>query len=417
MGEGYAPAIVLIPFMAALLVASAFASGSETALFGLTHGERVALRRLRGGQVVERLLARPRRLLICVLLLNMVANVLYFAAAALLVQGVHGAVATAVAAVVPLVVLVLVGEVLAKLVAATYRLRWSRLAARPLLSVSLSLGGLLLALDALLVAPLARLFAPAQHTPTAGRDQLRGLLEAGNQLGAIGEHELDLLGGVVGLSAVRARAAMAPRVDLRAIDPQATPAELARAARETGRHRLPATGGDPHVIERVVDIKRTLARGRPVLDKPVYVPENARLDRVLVVLRQCDARTAVCVDEHGESTGMLEATDLLRALVRLSVDPGTHEAAGVYLVGLGVWSVPGRMLVADLFSLFDPGGQTHEADTSQADTVGGLMMARLGRLCEPGDRVGVGGLELEAEHVTGRAVERVIVRTGQGGAS
>ncbi|MBL4698692.1 MAG: DUF21 domain-containing protein [Phycisphaerales bacterium] len=66
--------------LAILLVCSALASASETALFGITHGQRAMLRRTNPklSRIVESLLARPRELLTQVLLINMVVNVSYF---------------------------------------------------------------------------------------------------------------------------------------------------------------------------------------------------------------------------------------------------------------------------------------------------------------------------------------------------
>ena len=80
--------IVLLGVMVLLLIGSAFFSGSETALFGLTAGERLELRRLpgAGSRSVIALLERPRLLLIMLLLGNMSMNVLYFVISSVLMM-------------------------------------------------------------------------------------------------------------------------------------------------------------------------------------------------------------------------------------------------------------------------------------------------------------------------------------------
>ena len=405
-------ALGLIILMGALLVCSAAASGSETALFGLTHGERVALRRQhpKAAGIIDELLGKPRRLLICVLLLNMVVNVLYFAAAALLLQTTRTPLLGVLAAVVPLIAIILFGEILAKLVADTFRTQWSRVAAPLLLSVSLAIGGLLMALDSLIVAPLARLISPGISGSAHHASDVRTLIRAGAHGGTIDDHEQDLLEGVVGLSNVRARVAMTPRLDLPAVTAHMPIGELVRHAQDAGTHRLPVFDDGGAVIARILDIKATLARGKPALEKPIYVPENARLDRVLNQLRERKARTAVCVDEHGESTGLLEFADLLRGLVGLPIEHGETGVDGIVMVGLGCWSVPGRMPVTELARLF----AEHRAQDfhlpPEAVTIAGAVMTALGRLARTGDAVDFGPVHVEVEAVSGRTIERVLVR-------
>ncbi len=405
-------AIGLVVLMAGLLVASAAASGSETALFGLTHGERVALRRQspKAAGIIDDLLAKPRRLLICVLLLNMVVNVLYFAAAALLLQTTRSPLLGVLAAVLPLVAIILFGEILAKLAADTFRTRWARIAAPLLLSVSVALGGLLMAIDSLIVAPLARLVRPATLDTSTDHADVRTLLRAGAHGGAIDDHEQELLEGVVGLSAVRARVAMTPRQDLPAVSPDMTTEQLVAAAHSAGEHRLPVFDDQGVTIVRILDIKATLARGKPVMDTPLYVPENARLDRVLNQLRERRARTAVCVDEHGESTGMIGFADLLRGLVGMPIEHGQTGIDGVIMVGLGCWSVPGRMPVTELARLFTEHRTQDFGLPPEAVTIAGAVMASLGRLAEVGDSVDFGPIHVEVELITGRVIDRVLVR-------
>ena len=411
-GNGLALGLILL--MSGLLVCSAAASGSETAMFGLTHGERVALRRQspKAAHIIDELLDKPRRLLICVLLLNMVVNVLYFAAAALLLQTTRSPLWGVLAAIAPLVLIIMFGEVLAKLLADTFRTRWARIAAPVLLSVSVALGGLLMALDSLIVAPLARLFLHDSAHDSQDQADVRGLIRAGAEHGAIDDHEQDLLEAVVGLNSVRARAAMTPRMDLPIASESMPLDELVELAHTAGSHRLPVLDDRGTTIARILDVKATLATGHPVLEKPIYVPENARVDRVLDQLRERKARTAVCVDEHGDSTGLLEPSALLRGIVGLSVEYGQADGDGIIMVGLGCWSVPGRVPIAEVARLFAERSFSDFAFPPEAATIAGAVMTSLGRLAEPGDAVDFGPIHAEVESVSGRTVERVLVRLG-----
>ena len=99
-----------------LLLVSAFFSGSETALFGLTQSQR---RRMRGGsaRTVGRLLSRPRDLLVTLMIGNMAANVTYFVVTSVLTLRAGSAAEGAWVSLACLAGMILLGEVTPKLVA------------------------------------------------------------------------------------------------------------------------------------------------------------------------------------------------------------------------------------------------------------------------------------------------------------
>src|SRR5690606_6166675 len=116
MDPSHSPLLIVL---ALLLVCSAVASASETALFGLSRARRaqLALERPRLGAIVDRLLRSPRRLLLQVLLLNMATNVAYFIVSSVLTLRAEGAGWRAGISVGSVLAIILFGEVFAKLFA------------------------------------------------------------------------------------------------------------------------------------------------------------------------------------------------------------------------------------------------------------------------------------------------------------
>ncbi len=210
----------------ALLMGSAFFSGTETALFSLTRHQRRQL--MRSGHdlvsvALRSLLAETRPLLITLLLGNLTINVFYFVITTVLLlawkaQFALGPVGIAGITAITLMLMIFLGEVLPKLIAANLAPAWAKLAALPLLAVHRSLAPLRVAVNTLIVTPLARLIAPPTPPTELSPAELEALLEMSGQRGLIDPGEENLLQQVLALRQIKVRDIMTPRVDLLAFN-------------------------------------------------------------------------------------------------------------------------------------------------------------------------------------------------------
>ncbi|MCA9303106.1 MAG: HlyC/CorC family transporter [Phycisphaerales bacterium] len=422
-----------LPFLivlAVLLVCSAFASASETAFFGLSRADRVKLGRSHPhiARIVDRLLASPRALLTQVLLVNMVANIGYFVVTSVLTLHADSAIWRIGISVGSLIVIVLVGEVLAKLLAA----------AAP--SVFLTIGAPIHAViaritqkpmgvfDRFVIAPLTRLVSPRARTVSVSSQEMGALLELSRDEGLIDAGEEELLQAIIGLHDLQGEVVMTPRVDISWVQADADRARVLELYESTGRSRFPVCEEslDGGVIG-IVDARLVL-EGKPVrraMVKPLFVPEQIRLDQLLDRFRTTGSSVAVCVDEHGGVCGLVTLTDIIDELLRGYAEPEEDPASSFQMVSVGRWIVPGRLGIHDWLSYFARDNEFKR--TSRAQTLGGLVMVLLGRLPKAGDSVHFGGSTLRVVEMHGRSVHSVEVvlddapelptTSGTGGAS
>lgn len=410
----------LLPLVAPLpipLLAVAVLSGAETALFTLTYHDRLRLARshpLAAAQIGY-LLARPRGLLVLILFLNMLASTVYFVLTSLaLLQATQPWVAVVIG-VVNLLLMTLAGEVVSKMLAARYAVPISRVIAGPLRAVYRVLRPVVEFVEAGVIAPLARLFSPGVASGELTPDELGALLHLGAQEGAIDADEQRVLGQVIGLSGLRVREVMTPRVDLSWLEASAPLAEVQEMARVQGLTRIPICRGsiDDEDVLGLLDVKKYLAAaaaGKPVgleecVDPPCYAPERASLDKLLELMRTRGVKLAICVNEHGSVTGVVSLQDLVRRLVAELDRQDEESIAGgqVRQVGAGEWEVPGRLSVGAWAGMFGL-----KAD-KRVSTVAGLIFARLGRTPEVGDSVVIGNVRLRVARLDGRVVESAFV--------
>lgn len=409
--------LLLSLLMVPLLVGSAFFSGSETALFGLGENERIRLRRggALAGRAVDRLLAEPRMLLITLLLGNVTINTLYFVVSSVLLLRVHGRTVASVpleaaVAMGTLLALILFGEIVPKLAGTSRRLEVVAVVAPPMLVVHRVLAPIRLAMARFVIDPLARLTAPRAAPPRLSGEELTALLDHSAREGSIDSQEQSLLGDVLRLRRLRVRDIQVPRVRVAAVAISATFEEVREVAARERLTRLPVHAGDLDRIVGILPIKRYLAAEgrldiRGSLVPPLFVPEIASVESLLVHFRGSGSTLAISVDEFGGTAGVVAIEDVVETLVGDIPAPGELVLPPPRRLDSESWQVHGGMSVhawADLFGA--PLGSRWAA------TIGGLMMERLGRTVEVGDRVGLGNVELEAQSVSGRIVETVVVR-------
>jgi len=348
-GWGFAE-YVLLAFVLPLIVASAFFSGSETALFGLSENEKLRLRRRNtiSSRAVNALLADPHMLLITILSGNMTVNVLYFTITSVLIMHTDTNVATGAAlAAGTLVFIVLFGEVLPKLFANAHRESVSLSCAPLLLTLHRVTTPLRLLVDGAVVTPLSQLTAPTAAPPRLDAEELAALLDVTRDQGVIDIDEQRLMRDVIEMGRLKVREIMTPRVRMPAI---AADASRERALAMLRKHRaalIPLFSQSQDEIVGVLDAMALLREqetglkgaangprtpGRSANRLPtsailraVFVPELATVDHALNHLRACGARSAVVVDEYGGTSGFVTIDNVISQIARHDM-PQQHES-------------------------------------------------------------------------------------------
>lgn len=415
-------ALCLLPLMAA----SAFCSAAETALFSLTHADRARLKRTHrhAWSTVSALLARPRTLLISLLLLNNAANLTYFVIASIIGRHNESAWVVFALGVASLVGLLLLAEVVPKILARRNRVLVSRLLAPPLLIAVRAVAPLRAFFEIAFIAPFARLLSPARTgpPPAVSPEELGALLEVSARGGDIDPNEQRLLSEVVELGSIRVRDVMTPRIDLRWLPDSAGRAQVLEAVRLSGRDELPlCRGGLDGTVLGLLDARSFLAAaetsgpGRPAEARTadhvrpvIYFPERARLDQLLAEFRTSRRRTAVCVDEYGAIVGIVTLDHILLRLLASGTPDLEAPQEQARRLGPDSWLIPGRLPIRDLAEFFSGPAVRSTRDGSVA-TAAGLVLLTLGRLPTVGDAVTVGNLRLKVESMRGRMIETILV--------
>ncbi len=243
-------------------------------------------------------------------------------------------------------------------------------------------------------------------------EELRLLLATAQQRAggsALGRH---ILLNALELRSRIVRDVMRPRQEIAAFDTESSIAECLDVAEKTRYSRLPlCEGGDLDKTLGVVHIKdlyamrlkaRTGADLLPAARKLVYVPETARLEKLLQLLLERKLHLAFVVDEYGGTVGLVTLENILEELVGQIQDEFDQEKPLLVRASETAWEVSGALPLHELGEFI--GEPLHAEGIS---TTSGWVTQRLGGFPKAGDTLSIGNCELRVEEMAGTRVARL----------
>ena len=248
-------------------------------------------------------------------------------------------------------------------------------------------------------------------------DEIRMMIDLGNESGSINEDEKELLHNVFDFSDQTVSDVMTHAADVESISVDATREEVLDTIRSTGLSRFPVYGEDESDILGVLNTRDFLVdwvsdgtKSVRDLMRPAYlVPESLSADDLLRDMQIKKIHLAVVLDEYGELAGVITVEDLLEEIVGNIYDEfDPAEPQELEQLGENLWRVSGCLSVEDLAEELD----MELPEDEDYDTVGGMLLSCLRTIPEDGSRplVQVHGLELQAEKVEDHRIRSVLVR-------
>lgn len=279
-----------------------------------------------------------------------------------------------------------------------------------------------------------------EHEVAHSEEELRLLFAESQKLGVLTSDKRDLLENVFDLSRRVVRQIMVPRTEVAAFNLQKSLAENLRMAEKTAHSRYPVIDGDLDHVVGVIHMKdlfwqlkemeagqlpdvqngegrnRMIAGGEISLSKVgsgagflkaiardvPFVPDAMRIDNLLREFQQKRVHLAMVVDEYGGTLGLVTFENVIEEIVGEVQDEFDEESPRIKKVNENTFTIDG---VALLLEVNDAMGTS--ITDEDVDTIGGLVLNRLGRVPKPGDHVRIDGLEVTVSEMRGNRIHRV----------
>jgi putative hemolysin len=245
-------------------------------------------------------------------------------------------------------------------------------------------------------------------------DAAHAYLEAGEQEGLIEREERRLIESIVDFGDTLVREVMTPRPDIVAIPIDATLGEVRQVFAEQQYSRVPVFRESLDQIVGFVYVKdlirlpevppteRVVAQ---LLRPAYYVPETKRVSDLLKEFQRQQVQSAVVVDEYGGTAGLVTIEDLLEEIVGEIRDEYDVELEPVQQEADGVFVFSGNVPIEELNDRLGV-----SISREGFSTIGGYLLAQLGRVPTVGEQFDVDGLHVEVLEAERRRVTRVRVR-------
>jgi len=380
---------IMTAAIVALLILSAFFSGSETALTAASRGK-LRAQAEKGSKGAKRALAITEdneQLIGSVLLGNNLVNILAASLATALFTRLFGDSGVALATLVMTLLVLVFAEVLPKTYAITNAEVAASRASRVILLIIMLFSPIVTAIR-WFVRGVLRLFGveidPDSHI-LAVREEIAGALFIGQSEGVVEKEDRDRILGALDLSDRMVEEIMLHRSGIEMIDADADPEAVLDQCMESNHTRLPIYRNDPDNVIGVVHAKDLLRaihtrdsdtslKSFDICDvarKPYFVPETTTLDDQMREFLHKRSHFALVVDEYGDLQGLITLEDILEEIVGEITDEFDleEEEPGIKKVEGNQYLVDGAMTIRDLNRATD-----WALPDEEANTIAGLVI-------------------------------------------
>ncbi len=306
-----------------LLICSALISGSEVALFSLSKSDIKSKSDLKSFNIISNLLQEPNKLLATILIVDNFCNIGVVILFTKIGEGLFTNITSPIIKfileiVVATFLILLFGEILPKIYASRNNINFSRFIAYPLRILDI------------IFTPLS---SPMQKFSNYIKDSL-AIQNSNISIDQI-SHALDLtrpedttkqeqkiLKGIVNFGNIETKEIMRPRIDIFALEMDISSDEVLRSIVATNFSRIPVYDDNLDKIIGVLHIKDLLPfldtkdfQWKELLREPLFIPENKKLDDLMLEFQEKKVHLAIVVDEYGGTSGLVSLEDVIEEIV------------------------------------------------------------------------------------------------------
>ncbi len=391
--------IISVFFLIILLGCSALVSGAEVALFSLTKSniDDGLEANSASMQILSKLLERPKKLLATILVANNFINiaiVLLFAfiGETLFASVTHPFFRFLLEVVSATFLILLFGEIIPKIYASRNAVKFSSFIARPIKVLDVLFSPLSLPMRFVTIK-LHNSFGKKRTALSV--NQLSQALELTNENDTTKE-EQKLLEGIVSFGNTDTKQVMRPRLDVFALEIK-TPFEIIiKEIIDNGYSRIPVYEESIDHVKGVLYVKDLLPHlnkktfnWTTLLREPFFVPENKKLDDLMVEFQTKKVHLAVVVDEYGGTSGLVSLEDIIEEIVGDISDEYDDDDLTYTKIDANNYSFEGKTPLKDVYKILeiDLEIDDFEAFKGEAETLAGFVLEISGGFPRIGNKI------------------------------
>ena len=383
-----------------LILLSAFLSGSEVAIFGLSNTQKETLvkeNQNKNSQRIIKLIADPKKLLATILIGNNLVNVAIVLVSSLMMNHIFESYTLSpllkfiIQVVIVTFFILLFGEVIPKVYANNYNLKFSKLMAFPISILKI------------LFNPLSNLLISSTSIIDKKIDKKIELLNADELEFALdltkdsvdNKEEKKILEGIVKFGNTDVKQIMTPRTDVIAFQNDLDYKSLISDLKAVKFSRIPIYEDSFDKIKGILYVKDLIGKIKEpanyqwnkLLRDAKFVPENKKLDDLLKEFQEEKTHIAIVVGEYGGSSGIVSLEDVLEEIVGDITDEFDEKDVTFLKIDEKNYLFDGKTPLIDFYKILNINGQKFEVSKGESDTLAGFCIENAGKILLKNEKI------------------------------
>ena len=402
-----------------LVVLSALLSGSEVAMFSISNKQRFDLedQNKNANKRVLTLLKEPKKLLATILIANNFINVSIVMASNFVFNNliIEGSISDTMNFIIQVIVItfliLLFGEVIPKVYANNYNLKFSKFMAIPLQLLKK------------LFYPISQILVNSTNLIDKRIEKRKESIQANELEHALNltvdsvenEDEKKILEGIVKFGNTDVKQIMTPRTDVISFEITTPFNELMSELKEIKYSRIPVFEDSFDKIKGILYAKDLLGKMNEkknfkwpnLLREPKFVPENKKLDDLLKEFQEEKTHIAIVVDEYGGSSGIVSLEDVLEEIVGEITDEFDEEDVNYKKLDELNYIFDGKTTLIDIYKLLEIDGEIFEKEKGESDTIAGFCIEQAGKILLKNEKISFDRYTITVEAADKRRIKKV----------
>lgn len=386
-----------------LLICSALISGAEVALFGLSQTDinGIGENKTGKGTIIVSLLERPKKLLATILIANNTINIgivlLFNSIGDTLFSTIDQvwlgfiSVRFLLEVIVATFLILMFGEILPKVYANRNRMQFSHFMAYPLKVLDFLFSPVSFPMRSGTIFLYNKL---GKQKSNLSVDHLSQALELTSE-GDTTKEEQKILQGIVSFGNTDTKQVMRPRIDIFALSEEMKFPEVLEEIKKNGYSRIPVFSehmdnvlGVLYVKDLLPYIDRKNFNWESLIREPYFVPENKKLDDLLLEFQDKKNHLAIVVDEYGGTSGIVTLEDIIEEIVGDISDEFDDEDLVFSKLDDYNYVFEGKTTLKDFYRVIKMANEElFEENKGESETIAGFVLEIAGSFPKKGEKV------------------------------
>jgi len=396
-------------------------SGSEVAFFSITASDKINLveEETTNNNRILLLLSTPKKLLATILIANNFINVAIVMVSTFVADNLinnnalSGTSQFIIHVVLITFIILLFGEVIPKVYATKYNVKFAKTMALPIYYMSIifkPISQLLISSTSIIDKRVTK------KTNAVSVDELEHALDLTKD-SVETEEEKKILEGIVQFGNTDVKQIMTPRTDVIAIDYSNDFTTLLKEIKNSKFSRLPVYEDSIDNVNGILYIKDLIPyiekkksfKWNHLIRDPKFVPENKKLDDLLKEFQEEKKHIAIVVDEYGGTSGIVSLEDVLEEIVGDITDEFDEEDLVYSKLDDQNYVFEGKTTLIDMYRTMNIDGDEFEKMKGEADTIAGFCIEQAGKILLKNEKLSFDRYTFTVEAADKRRIKQVKV--------